>query len=365
MILYFTTRRATLTEEGHLLDCPFHVCRMAGFTYPHLCFATAPLSGKGENVFTIDIPQAEIAQYEYQNEFRPATIRFFALPHALVQRYPITMGRYEEYVVTPWNQWVVPVLDRRADPATRLLGRWAVIWMSREGVATAKVFRRAGEQRQLTYLSVEVQTTQYFDPEQDYIVVEHHKEQQRQEGSVKQTWELETLAGVTPEWAIFPTAWANWAWDKQITQSAVEYILRHVPQVTREVEEAQRTESKGETAWAWRQVADKIGRLLRIDLGKLAGHSWTAVQAMPTRIASRLSGHVAGPPWVPPRPKPEYSDPDQSGRVVLANPYGPFPTRGPGVDYAPADRPLGRLEDNEDPSTHPFSLPQSYARSLG
>jgi hypothetical protein len=359
MLLYFTTPRDSLVDKGQVVTCPLRVCRTEGFTAPHLCFATEPIAGQGQYVHSVDIPETEVTPYEYQNDFRRERARFFAIPHALLAKYEARRETYESRTGTPWNRWVVPVLDRRPTGRGHSLGSWALVWMSRDGIAGARVERkREGQAHQAQYLSIEVTATSEFDPERDYIVVEIHEESERQVGQgTKETWRLETVAGVTPRWAIFPTAWQNWVWDERVTNSAVRYLLTIAPHLQADVNYAMQKDSKHNKARAWRNVADEVARVVsrklntRVDLGKLAGHSWTAVAAMPHRIAMRLSQNLPDTPWVPPRPKPEYENPEESGRILLANLYGAYPKRGPGVDHAPQDRPYtgreGELNTNE------------------
>lgn len=355
MILYCTSSRPTVSEKGRVLPCPNRVCRQVGKTYPHLCFSTEPLSGMGEFVFSLDVPEPEVAEYEYGDGFRvEKQARFFALPHALVASHTLTRESYESITGNPWNEWTITVLDRR--PTRDILGRWALVWLSRDGVARARVDHKSEDGRLLT---IQVTATSDFDPEQDYVVVEHHEESTKDFGKVKETWFLETCAGTTPQWVIFPKLWENWVWDREVKDSALSFIMHAVPSVRRDVEFAHSRDSKHNKSRAWRQVADDIGRVLSrdqhrpVDLGRLAGHSWTAVEAMPLRIAERLGNHIRDR-WVPPVPKPEFEHPNDSGRVLLANLYGAYPKHGPGVDHDPQDRPYQKIEGELGGDNPPF-----------
>jgi hypothetical protein len=63
------------------------------------------------------------------------------------------------------------------------------------------------------------------------------------------------------------------------------------------------------TIWAaWEDVAREFG----IEPPK--GGSWTAVCAMPIRIARRLG-------WRPPEPPPRWEDPATAQRVLVADPH--------------------------------------------
>lgn len=338
--------------------CPSRICALTGHKEPHLCFTTEPLPGLGQYVYMVDIPAHLIEKYEYENEFREEKTRYFAIPLSLLKQYPVERNTFEQVTARPWNKWTVTVLDRRAVKGHGdSRGKWAVVWASRPGVASAKVYRRSDKD----YLSIEVTATSDFDPEKDYLVVENHEEMDRISGpGTKETFKLVTIAGPTPQWVIFPSEWQKWVWDRQVTNSAIDYITSHAPHVKEDVRYAMQKDSKQNKARSWRIVADEVGRTLsaklgeRIDLGKLAGHSWTSVAAMPHRIANRMSQHLPYAPWVPPMPQPEYASPEESGRYALANLHGPYPTRGPGIDHAPQERPytgregeLGK-DDNSD-----------------
>lgn len=365
MILYYTSHRPSVVGQGKVIACPHGACRLAGFGEAHLCFTTEPLTGSGQWVFSADVPQNQIEKYEYTNETRAEKVRFFALPRALVQSLDLKQDTFEQVTGRPWNKWVITILDRRAGRRA-VRGSWSLLWGSREGVVGAKVYRRTPE-----FMSIQVETTVDFDPETDYLVCEVHEEQEKAEGGVKETWRLETLAGITPQWALFPQAWQKWVWDRKVTNSAIRYILTHVPQVNEQVEYAMQKDSKHNKARAWRNVSDEVGRSLSrklgapIDLGKLAAHSWTAVAAMPHRIANRMSQHLPYAAWEPPMPQPIYQSPEESGRHLVANLYGVFPTHGPGVDHAPQDRPFtGREGELVEGPLDPFDTGQRAPASL-
>lgn len=342
MILYLTSNRPSVVENGRVVaPCPATVCRARGMTFPHLCFATEPLTGLGNFVYHAEVPVAVAEKYEYDNDFRTeGTVRCFALPHEVVVTLTLTRSTYEEITGNPWNHWTITVLDRRGT-TPGLLGKWAVVWQSRDGIFSARVGHKTPEK----YLSVEVTATQEFDPEKDYLVVENHEEYQKESGpGIKETWRLLTQAGITPQWVIFPSLWENWVWDDSVRNSAIDYLMRNIPECRQVIEFANRMESKSNVARSWRDVSDRLNLALsrklgrNIYLGKFGSHSWTAVRAMPMRIAERVSSNISAP-WHPPRPKPVFQHPNDSGRVILANLYGAYPKHGPGVDHDPQDRP--------------------------
>lgn len=366
MILYLTSNRQKVVENGKaVVPCPAVICRAYGYSASHLCFATEPLTGMGEWVHQIDVPVATVEKFEYKNEFRTEEkARYFAIPAELVRTLPIVTSRYEEITGNKWNTWTIPVLDRRGHAATELLGKWSIVWQSRDGIFSARVGRKSPDGK---FLSIEVTATAEFNPERDYLIVETHEEYAREGGGIKETWHLKTQAGVTPQWVIFPALWQSWVWNKEVRASAIEYLRSCVPEAAHDIDFALRMESKANVARAWRDAADRINSVLsrklgtRIDLGYFASHSWTAVQAMPLRIATRLSQNLPYQPWQPPITQPEFQHPNASGRVILANLYGAYPKKGPGVEHDPQDRPYtgqeGELKDS-------FNSRQSVAASV-
>jgi hypothetical protein len=339
MILYHTTHRKDLFVSPEERDTN-SVARQ-WFDSTHFVFATEPLVGVGPWVFEIDIPFNEVEPCMYTNIHRRERATHYAVPWQQAVDASPKVEAYEDLTGSPWNSFVVDVLDKRARKGEKeLVGSWALIWASREGVARARVAERTDD-----VLSLRVDLTSEFDPSRDYIVVEEHEEFAQELNSPrKETWALFTLAGQAPRWQLFPSEWQEWVNNPEVTESAVRYLMRVMPSMVRDIEYAQHLESKHSRLRAWRNVGDKIAdelstRLRRdVDLGKFAGNSWTAVLAVPLRIAKRLGSYV-GEEWVPPVPQPEFQHPDQSGRVLLANNYGAYPTRGPGVDHAPQDRP--------------------------
>lgn len=226
-----------------------------------------------------------------------------------------------------------------------IVDRWGLLWESRPGLASALIAsREQGRDGEPNQLTIDVALSSDFDPTRDYLVLEKHWIRERAHGDGKETWELELLAGTAPRWMVFPWAWKNWVDNERVMLSALTFILQHVPTARDDVQYAVKCDSKHNKARAWRNVSQLIeGALSRklhkeVVLGQLAGHSFTAVQAMPHRIAQRMGNWVDGE-WEPPIPRPEFEHPDKSGRSLLANHYGPYPREGPGVDHSTVDRP--------------------------
>lgn len=346
MILYYTTVDEQV--DASTVECPAKVCRLKGVDFDHLCMSVEPVQGLGPNVFMADIPANIVSAFEYVNDFRVEETKTYSIPRGLLKEYPLVKDTYESVTGHEWNEWVIPVLDRRREG--RKIGEWAVIWISRVGVASARVDEKSDD-----FLSLRVRTTVDFDPTTDYIVIERHEESERKVGPpIKETWTLKVLAGMAPQWTLFPSAWKNWVEDKEVEGSAVRYILHHCPEVDESVKFALERDTKANRARAWTMVATDLNGYLSkkydttIHLGEIRSNSWTAVMAMPHRIAGRLSQQLPYDPWKPPRPQPVYANPETSGRVVLANLYGPYPKEGPGVDHRPQDRAIFGIEGELD-----------------
>lgn len=355
MTLYFTSWKADL--RGRLPNvCPERGC---GQIHPHVCFASEPLPGQGQYVYRTEIPLAEVGKYEYRNDFRPSNVRYFALPLPLVLKHGLESDSYEALTGQPWNRWVIPVLDRRHKAKPNLRGTWTIVWASRAGIASVVDYEKIEEAAgHVTYQSVEVVATEAFDPAKDYLVAEAHEEYSDPYRK-KETWNTRVVGGCTvPKWVIFPRRWTQYVRDHRVIASYVEFIRGIAPDTVEDMHYALRGGiHKSSALRAWWKVANEVGYALsrrfgtHIHLGKFNGRSWTQINAAPIRIAKRASQHL--PPeerWVSPLPEPEYEDPRASGRYVLANPYGAHPTKGPGVDHEPQDRPYrqdieGELED--------------------
>jgi hypothetical protein len=360
MILYHTTQNADAFASAG--DRDHNTVARQWFDANHFTFAAEPLAGYGPYVYSIEVPTSVVEPFMFSNIHRRERASHYALPRQVVVDSQPTRETYHDLTGSAWNSFLVDVMDRRPRKGeTDLVGMWSLVWISREGIAKARVAERKDD-----LLTLQIETTSEFDPTKDYVVLEEHEEflAGRNEPP-KETWALFTLAGQAPQWQIFPTAWQNWVSDASVAQSAIAYMMRMVPEVQRDIEYAQHLESKHNRARAWRNVADQMATLLSrqlrrsVDLGKFAGHSWTAVLAIPLRIAMRLGAYV-GEEWVPPLPKPEFQHPESSGRVLLANNYGAYPSRGPGVDHVPQDRPyekrqseLRKVAENRRPNFDP------------
>jgi hypothetical protein len=249
------------------------------------------------------------------------------------------------------------VLDRRPTDNPNYLGKWAVLWASREGVFSVKVAEKTDE-----FLSVEVTATVDFDPDRDYLVCDEHEEQRVSFGTgVKETWKLVTLAGTAPMWVIFPTAWQEWVADTAVTNSAVKFILSYVPEARPEIDAALAVQNKVNKMRAWESVLNIVNHTLsvrwreRISVGEIKMRSWTDILAVPARLAKRIGEFRQATDWVPPKPKPDYQHPDDSGRFALANLYGIFPKRGPGIDHNTQDRARDNREGELRRSSGRFS----------
>lgn len=112
-----------------------------------------------------------------------------------------------------------------------------------------------------------------------------------------------------PQWAIFPEAWQAFVDDPEVQDSAIKYIrgkARKKGKKTLElVEYAERKSAKNTIYSAWKEVAEAFG-LTHLKFG----YTWTAVSAMPIKIATALG-------WKPPKPRPQWAERDG---VIIAKP---------------------------------------------
>lgn len=337
MKLYSATKRPTLVENGVVAACPERICQVLGFTHPHLCLESAPSAGRGPHVHVFDFPDESLKEYEYVNDFSKVARTVYAVPHNLIISTKSQCQEYAEMVGREWDTSNITLLRRDAvKPST---GQWALVWLSRPGIASAEIESKTETPDGVpSFLSISLRLSDTFNPERDYVIIEEHEEGVATSGKPRETWKLFTWAGVTPSWVIYPSLWQHWVNDTEVLDSAIQYIMEHIPQAIPDIEFARTRASKDNIIRAWRQVAERASYTLtrklgkQVDLGTFAQQSWTAVAAMPMRIARRIGQHLSKTPWLPPWPQPEYEDPNKSGRVLLANSYGIFPKEGPGID---------------------------------
>lgn len=303
MLLYHSSRWTL--QEGRFDPCMGPLTEEEG----HAWFASEPVPGIGPWLYVVELPEAEAARFEREVPHQPEGIRRFLLP-------PEKLGRaraYEFETLTgrPWNEFYVVLKDPAADRVTQ---PWSRIWASRTEAAEIQEYMDHPE-------AVLLSLTEHFKVEEDYVI------QETQEFGGRK-WALTLLAGTPPMWADFPHQWQRWVNHPAIQESAQDYIRTLVPEVARDVAHAARQTHKVAVAAAWQKVADKVGaRLARTGgLGTIPAGSWTSILAMPIRIAQRIGG------WEPPRAKPEFQNPETSGRVLLAAPGEEVPGTFPKVD---------------------------------
>jgi hypothetical protein len=338
-MLFMTTQRDILDAHSESLpECRNTVCHAKGFlNRNHLCFAERPVQGAGDNVFVADFDPELVEPYGYDDTFRRAELRFFAVPHEVVRGVAKQRKTFFQATGRAWNEVQVALLEKPALHNPRLLRRESALWASRDGIFDALVTDaerdRLGDFQRLSFT---VTGTARYDPERDYLIIER-RDYTQGAGGEKEDWEVKTIAGTTPQWAIFPQAWKEWAWDEEVRRSATDYIANLVPLVAPDVSAAESLGTDAaDYADAWRAIARRIeahwrGIGLEIALGGLPSRSMTSKLALPQRIAIKLSEVAPFAPWSPPRPKPVSANPESSGRVLLANDTGPFPSSGLGL----------------------------------
>ncbi|NLK38111.1 MAG: hypothetical protein GX299_08515 [Epulopiscium sp.] len=199
-------------------------------------------------------------------------------------------------------------------------GSWARVWTSRQGVATyhvAEENHHIGKPGRMTphkdYVAVEVSTTNMFNHEKDYILVEHKRSANPNLRGSSSRERYELLAGIMPAWASFPSAWQEWVQERAVQEAAADHIIAKVPETREAVRYARQKSSKGNIRRAWDDVrwlcSDAMGKEIDYPDG-----SWTAVRAIPIRIAQKLGGFRS------PIPRPVWQKRDASCSFLLVSP---------------------------------------------
>lgn len=325
MKLYLTSPYA-LEDKDPFPPCIRSVCRAYGYAKPHVCLSAAPLLGAGEWVYEVEVADETLLSYEYRYPFRQETERFFAVPFKEVDGLGRVRHAVSDLLGAPWDRWAIPLQGKENQ-------EWSLLWASgAEGVEAHVSSGSAGPR-------AVVSLTPSFNVNRDYLLQERHWKETSEYGKTVERWEIRILAGVMPKWALFPWAWAQWVFDPRVQESAIAHILRRAPSVAPAIEFARSQTSLSNLGRAWRIVGESVSNEIGRDIGMLGAHSKTATTAIPMRIAQRIGG------WTPPRPKPEHEEnPHASGRVLVANPSGAFPTQGLGVDVSSVftERPRGK-----------------------
>ena len=199
-------------------------------------------------------------------------------------------------------------------------GSWARVWVSRPGVATYEVVEEdhfVGKPGRMTphkdRVVVEVSVTDAFDQEKDFLLVERKRSANPNLRGSSSRERYELLAGVMPAWASFPEAWQRWVQDRDVLDTAADHIVVKVPDAEDAVDYARRKSSKGNRRRAWGEVAyicsEATGK--EIDYPDM---SWTAVRAIPIRIAQKLGG------FMPPVPRPKWEERNEANSFLLVSP---------------------------------------------
>jgi len=204
-------------------------------------------------------------------------------------------------------------------------GSYARIWTNRPNAVAVRIVdeKHSTHPGRLTYhndtIVAEVEVTDSFDPERDYVVVEHKRSPNPHMRGASHREGYSLLFGkMMPGWADFPERWKDWVNDYEVRNSAIDYIIKRVPSAESLVEYACRKTSKGRIADAWDDVRAECERALgrKIDISpRNGGWTWTYVRSMPIRIAMRLGG------WRPPKQMPRYEG-RGSDAVLVADEHG-------------------------------------------
>lgn len=295
--------------------CTGTFCRYQGHTTDHICLTSEqPVAGLGPHVYSVNLSAAEVKRYGYENDLRPHRLLNIALPLSELRGRLSHAGDFGRVARRPWDSIVVTVDDSRSDEARHRTR----VWASRPGVADAirlpESWGATPDPRYEGRRMVFANLLPGFDPSTDFIIAEYQTE--HADGTTG-GFRLSLIAGTAPAWAIFPLAWARWVRNGDVRESAIGHILSVAPEAEIDVTYARAKTGKANLARAWKNVANEAGRAIGRSLGNLNEGSLTDVLAMPVRIAQRIGG------WTPPRPKPEFAAPAESGRILIADHLGP------------------------------------------
>lgn len=316
---------SSATPLNRLVTCDSLVCNYLGWDEEHVTFTSLPLFGVGPYLYEASVAYDTIRVFEYRHPFRRDGGQFFAVPLSIAETFNLVEIDFFTKMNQDWDVFAVTLYQGYREYDDNKSEEWGKVWISRPGVATARLLEdtrdSVGERRRAL-----IKLADSFDPLKDYVIYEEGWEKPTKRNA--RGWKLTLLAGANvPPWAFYPWAWSMWVSNEKVQRSAVEYILRHVPEAELEVQfavmQANKPKNRTNTARAWRIVADRVGSELGSDLGVIDYGSDTAVRAMPLKIANRMGTRTRiGEPWVPPLPRPEHAHPDESGRVLLAKPEG-------------------------------------------
>jgi len=201
-------------------------------------------------------------------------------------------------------------------------GSWSRIWASRpeivhcEAIANEHNFRPGRLSYHSDYIEVELTVHNELMREDDYVLIEWKRSANPFIGGSSRAESYELVAGKMPAWADFPKAWREWV--NKVNGEAVSYLIKKYPELAQDFDYAMRKSSKNRIYSAWASIADEIGKIEHKDMSKCySGYSWTAVYAIPVKIALRTG-------WKPSIPKPIYQTREEANPVLIASPKGVF-----------------------------------------
>lgn len=198
-------------------------------------------------------------------------------------------------------------------------GDFAFIWASRPEIVeiTVKEDRHEFNEGRLNFhhdfIAVEIELTDAFDDDKDFVIVEHKIERNPfVHTSGREKFEL--IAGKMPAWASFPEKWQEWVLE--VREDAVAFLahkFKNNSDIVDAVWSAEGKASKSNIIWAWKEVAKLVESATNKELKPiLPTESWTAVDAMPIRIAQQIG-------WRPPVPRPKFQK-REGNAVLVASP---------------------------------------------
>jgi len=200
-------------------------------------------------------------------------------------------------------------------------GFWAEIIVSRPEIVNIQIVKEEHKYKpgKLNYHYDYVVVKLMWNPEnlspQDYIIIHHRHSPGFTRGGVRREF-YELVAGTMPSWASFPCLWKKWV--EKIRDEAIGYIFSlaaklHDQELTELIECACRKTAKNKMYRAWSKIQKYLEKRRLLKYQPEHGTSWTAIKAMPIKIAK-----AAG--WKPSIPQPVW---EPKGGIIIASPKIP------------------------------------------
>jgi len=202
-------------------------------------------------------------------------------------------------------------------------GDWAEVIVSRPEIVNVQIIKeehKYTESYHHDYVVVKVIWNPKDLGPQDYIIIHHRHSPGFVKGASRKEF-YELVAGTMPSWASFPCLWKKWV--EKVRDEAIGYIESlaaklHDQELTELIERACRKTAKNKIYRSWTKIQKYLEKRGLLKYQPEHGSSWTAIKAMPIKIAK-----AAG--WKPSIPEPIWEP--KSG-IIIASPKIPGYIKG-------------------------------------